>query len=380
MDLYTIFQGGYTENKWRLLGEYLKGREITAGEGIRIDDSSSSGTLISAPAKREIKQSQPPPFSIRSLRAVPESDPPQYAAELQEGWVIERDTLQGNDGVVFHEVNINAVPMSTRPREEITLEDGDFVMVNFDTDSEGHVTGDPTIIVGSEQTSNHHQPPSGEGAGYGGSYYVKILKFDINEGAPVFTVYQQSDIEHPRLWTGQNVGGARYIHKEWDGTTDTYDFRTLKQIEPSGRTFGKVIVDAQGAEFDDVNDSIKFSAIAERLSSPQINVDDDGAGTITIEGNNNSGSLVWEYCEENESGETQETILTWDDGLITSANASFKAGCAGLPNGYEGDILYHNGTDWVVLPNPGGNPNGEFHVLTHTGINPEWRPSDGNSF
>jgi len=72
--------------------------------------------------------------------------------------------------------------------------------------------------------------------------------------------------------------------------------------------------------------------------------------------------------------------LTWQDGLITSANASCKAGCAGLPTGYSGDILYHNGTDWVVLTNPGVNVNGEGWVLAHSGTFPEWLPYDGDDF
>lgn len=381
MDLESIFQGPPTPYKWNLLGQYLKGEKIHPGKGIEIDDSSGSGYLISAKNKRELRQSQPPPFSILSLRKVPSSDPVEYALTLQEGWVIERDTVVGNDAVLFHEVSVGADPMSDRPRPEVMVEDGDFVSVHFDTDTEGHVTGTPIIDVGTEKDSDHHQPPSGEGTGAVGSYYVKLLEFNITDGAPVITVYQQSDVEHSRLWTGQNIGGARYIHKEWDGATDTYDFRTLKQFVPTGGAvpdYGKIIVDPVGAEFDDANDAIKFSCIAEKDESPQIEVDDDGAGTITIKGNNKSGSLVWEYCEE-ESGETQETLLTWEDGLITNTNpnASFKAGCSdGLPSGLSGEILVHDGTDWVTLAKPDvadiNNGTYEYYQLEHDGVAVSW--------
>ena len=97
-DLYSIFQGGYTANKWRLLGEYLKGREISAGEGIRVDDSSSSGTIISAAPKREVRQSQAPPFSVLSIRKDTEQEG-GYLVSLQEGWVIERETRQTADAI-----------------------------------------------------------------------------------------------------------------------------------------------------------------------------------------------------------------------------------------------------------------------------------------
>ena len=313
-DLYSIFQGGYTANKWRLLGDYLKGREITAGEGIRVDDSSSSGTIISAAPKREVRQSQAPPFSVLSIRENPEEED-NYFVSIQEGWVIERETRQTEDAIQFHQVDINGQPMSTRPRREATMTPGDFAVCYYTTDEEGFVTETPEIsIVSTVEDSIHHQPPSGEGAGAGGYYYIKLFKLEDDDGGVKIVYYQQSDIEHTRLPTFRNLGGERYIHKEWESDDDRYDFRTLKQIEPSGRTFGKVIVDAEDDEFDDVNDSIKFSAIAERVSSPQINVDDDGEGIITIEGNGVNGSLAFKDC----NGFTLFT-LTWEDGLVTSS-------------------------------------------------------------
>ena len=135
------------------------------------------------------------------------------------------------------------------------------------------------------------------------------------------------------MWTGRNVGGARYIHKEWSGADDTYDFRTLEQFIPTGINappYGKVIVDEVGDEHDAVNDSIKFSVISEDLEG-EIEVNDDGAGTITVRGNRKSGSLYWEYCEEDEYGSAGKTLLTWEDGLITNVDPLpvIKAGCKG---------------------------------------------------
>lgn len=380
MDIETIFQGGFTPAKWRLLGDYLKGQRFqpSVGNGLKAENSGTTGFSISAIKQREIRQSQAPPFSILSLRKVPDSDPVEYEVNLQEGFVIDRPTAGATDSVVEIECNIDGDPMSTRPRPDLTISDGDYIACQFDTTTDGLVTGTPEIVTAqAEVDSVHHQPASGAGTGSTGSCWVKLAQFNIVDGAPEFTIFQQSDIENYRLWKGRNVGGARYIHKQRSGLDDSYDFRTLEQHLPTGRDFGKVIVDFEnGDEFDDANDAIKFSAIAERASNPQVNVNDDGAGVITVEGNDRDGSLTWTDCDE--TSPTVTTLLQWEDGLITSSGVrNFKAGCGDeLPSGSSGDILYHDGTDWVVLNNPGASAL-EYWVLTHDGTSPSWTDSDG---
>lgn len=328
MDLYQIFQGAYSDYKWKKLGEYLKGKQLNAGKGIKIENSTSSGSIISAKQPREKKQSQAPPFSVLSLRQTTSTT---YAVQLQEGWVIERKTKYDSavDAVSFHEVNLGGAAMSTRPRNEVTLEHDQYAYVEFGTNNEGFVNTTPTITVASSvPNSTHHQPPSGVAAGAYGSYKVKLFKLTVDNGSPKIVVYQQSDIEHTRLPTFRNVGGERYIHKDWDGAADRYDFRTLKQHEPSGRTYGKVIVDFVNNEDDDQNDAIKFSAIAEKASSPQVNVSDDGAGIVTIEGNGVNGSIRFEQCDG-----TEITTLQWSDGLITAPNTDLTIQVPGCGSG-----------------------------------------------
>ena len=368
MDLDTIFQGELNRNKWNLLGDYLRGQKLNPGFGVRMAQSPSSGISLSVPKFQETPPSQPPPFSV--LSSVEDSTTPgNYLMTLQEGWVIERAT-DTTDAVEAHEVSINSNPMSDRPRPELTMTTGDFAYVYYETDEAGLITTTPEIQVGAQTASIHHQPASGAGIGVTGYYYVDLFQFVVTAGAPEIVVHQQSDIEHSRLWKGRNVGTGRYIHKERNGTNDTYDFRNLEQVEPVGRTYGKVIVPAAGAEFLAANDDIKFSAIAERATSPQVNVNDDGAGIVTIEGNANDGSLTWKDCDD-----VPTTLITWVDGLVTSASSEFKAGCSLLPTGYTGEILYHNGTSWVTLANPGvpgvGN-SFEYYELRHDGTAPGW--------
>lgn len=322
MDLYDIFQGGITENKWRMLGEYLKCHEITPGKGIRVDKSLSSGTIISANQPREQSQSQAPPFSVLRLRELTSGG---YAAELQEGWVIERNTGESNDGVEFHPPQLGGASMSVRPRNEITIQEDDFVYVRFTTDNEGYIQNQPQIVVDStDQTSQHHQPPSGDNTGTYGDYYIKLFKLTIVNNGPTIVYYQQSDVEHDRIETFLNVGSARNLHKKWNGTNQRYEFRTLKQFLPLSSTpaYGKIIVDPDGPESEDVNDSIKFSVIAERATLPQINVDDDNAGTITIQGNGNDATINFNTC----SGSQPSYSMVFKDGLLTSSGTTLQLG------------------------------------------------------
>ena len=325
MEIHEIFEGGHSDYKWKQLGEYLKGRELAAGKGIKIENSPSSGAIISAKQEREKRQSQAPPFSILSLRPTSST---QYAVELQEGWVIQRKTKidAAVDSVDFHEVRMSvSAYMSTRPRSEVTLSDGEFAYVSYTSDNEGLINSTPTISVAAAvPKSSHHQPPSGEATGAYGTYYVKLFKLTVDSGSPKIIVYQQSDIEHTRLPTFRNVGGERYIHKDWDGVADRYDFRTLEQNAPSGRTYGKVIVDPVGAESLDANDSIKFSAIAElaSASSPQVRVNDDNAGIVTIRGNSNNATINFTDCD----GGTAVYQMTFVDGLLTSSSADVQLG------------------------------------------------------
>ena len=48
------------------------------------------------------------------------------------------------------------------------------------------------------------------------------------------------------------------------------------------------------------------------------------------------------------------------------------SGGSGLPDGQAGDMLYHDGTDWVPLPAPSAPDTGKRWVMHHDGAAPEW--------
>lgn len=313
MDLNDIFQGRLTDQKWKLLGEYLKGRQIQAGQGIVIENSSINGTVISAERPREIPRSQAPPFSVVGIR----KDGTDWKLQLQEGWVIQRVTTATGDAVEFKEVQIGGSAMSTRERPEITVAHNDFVFVSYTTTDDGLINNTPTIQVGTNPTSTHHQPQPSTGCSSSGdgSYKVKLFKFVIENGGPKIVYYQQSDIEHSRLPTIENIGGHRFLHTKYDGANDYYALKTLEQVNVSGADYGKVIVPVVSDECSE--ETIKFSAIAERPTTddPQIQVVDDGVGKITITGNSVDRVIKFFNCEDYEVGK-----LEFKDGLLLGAS------------------------------------------------------------
>jgi hypothetical protein len=48
-------------------------------------------------------------------------------------------------------------------------------------------------------------------------------------------------------------------------------------------------------------------------------------------------------------------------------------GGTGLPTGFAGDMLYHNGTNWVRLANPGTHGSDPMWVLRHNATAPFWQ-------
>jgi len=49
-----------------------------------------------------------------------------------------------------------------------------------------------------------------------------------------------------------------------------------------------------------------------------------------------------------------------------------KEAGSSLPDGEAGDMLYHDGTDWVPLANPGTPTSGYKWTLQHDAAVPEW--------
>ena len=95
-------------------------------------------------------------------------------------------------------------------------------------------------------------------------------------------------------------------------------------------------------------------------------------GTVyQVEGNAKDGTLTYTIA-----GDSPVTVLEWVDGLIITEgemnDIPIPAEVDGLPTGSVGEMLYHNGTDWVVLANPAAPGSGSRWVMHHDGTAPEF--------
>jgi hypothetical protein len=101
----------------------------------------------------------------------------------------------------------------------------------------------------------------------------------IQQGGPIDVV--------PNLPEMKNIGDKRELLKGRVAAGDTYDFRTIEQIESRGEPVIKPL-----AEEEEEGNTIKWRRIAERESQPQVTVStkeegEEGSeeGLIVIEGN-----------------------------------------------------------------------------------------------
>lgn len=62
----------------------------------------------------------------------------------------------------------------------------------------------------------------------------------------------------------------------------------------------------------------------------------------------------------------------WD--VVAYSGGGSISGGEALPDGTAGDVIYHNGTEWVTLLNPGDPSPNEAWALFHNGTAPYWDP------
>jgi len=76
---------------------------------------------------------------------------------------------------------------------------------------------------------------------------------------------------------------------------------------------------------------------------------------------------------------TETTLISWTNGMVNEegpitfeVDSGGGGGGGGMPSGSAGDMLYHDGTGWVLLANPGSSSSGTVWVLDHGGDVPFW--------
>jgi len=228
-----------------------------------------------------------PPFSVISLVKA-EGD--TYEVTIQEGWVIERLPKTGESSAVkFHMPKSGTTDLNADTKPKFTMSNGDILWVNYETDDQGKITGDVTVIVDdTNQPGTHYQPEDPQVSGTNGDYFVKLLELSVTDGTATVKVYQQSDIEHYAQLvtaeyievTGETDGGE--VFKEYDRAEGKYLLRRIHH---------------RNAE-DEIEKQI------------EVEQEDD---LIRIKGNEKGGK-IYMYSQDIDPFD----LLEWKDGLVVT--------------------------------------------------------------
>jgi hypothetical protein len=193
-----------------------------------------------------------------------------------------------------------------------------YLRVKTDADGAPKLDGESVTIEAfdEQQVDIHHVRPSPSGGEEEGDYFFLILETEGDGGDPERPIIRRR-ITGNRQLPNQlieitNIGGKRELYQGYlPGPDDKHEFRTLEQLEGDGEPIIKGL-DAgdPGADppvpAEEEGPTIKWRRIAERATSPQIQVK-DGGNVIRIEGNGNNLSYIDPF----------EGQINFTDGLVT---------------------------------------------------------------
>lgn len=264
-----------------------------------------------------------------------------YKAKVRPGWVrtISPDS-EAEDPVKDWMPTMGSgpeVPLDDDTAPEITVTNGQTIYCRIATTAKGIIEAAPKIeAADTPEAGVHFQPPN---ANEEGDLYFPLANVTIT-GSPVVVTIEQIQqggpiVVVPNLPEIKNIGGKREVFSARTPAGDTYDFRTLEQLEGDGEPIIKEL-DPGDPDADppvpaaEEGDTIPFRRIAERATSPQIQVK-DGGDVIRIEGNEFDQSF---------GGIIKNLSVT--DGLVTGFDE--------LTDGWWGTI------QWIFYPTGGGTP------------------------
>lgn len=355
-------------------------------------------------------------FLITEPPAV-EGGNPTYKVQVAPGRVNERIPDETAALKAIEPANLRTAPGADE-LAEFPIEIGESVYVKVSVDEDGGIGlasgADPVEIAvdASDIDTTHYQPKVDDQTPNGvvGTYYYKLANLIEGKTTPhpgrLENVLAGSHLSHwrdlPSLRNTSNDGTTQgLILQKWDQAAKNYKLRVLTPGlgKTNTKTDGDVVVvrgnkidglmdvwigdtkvttdglinwrdglvetgtEVEGDENPAVDPGTVDLYLAEVVGLPanaQVKVKQIGVqGRIyQVRGNSKDGSL-------RVGGEVK---MSWVDGLVTTpANVDIDA----LPSGSEGDMLYHDGTEWVVIPSPGFATN-EGWVMVHNGNNPYW--------
>lgn len=327
--------------------------------------------IPSSKAQKRVKSSTEIPFKV-SLITTP-GETPTYEVTVGWGYVCER--VPGpSDAIAYHEAaNMwDTVDPSILRKFPITV--GQAVYIRTEVDADGLIgisEGDAVTIVvdADEESSTHYIPKVDDGnpSGVAGHYLYKLAVLKAAVAPSTTPTIEKwltgSHIDHyqelPAMLSATAGGtGIGVIPKEWSDSEKAYKFRAISQKDP-------VTADPEA------DPPVRGEAV-------QINVEQE-ANRIIVKGNGKGRVIKYQI-----GSESPVTVATFDDGLETEGSEEgneitipIPAAGGGLPDGESaGDMLYWDGTEWILLPAPAAPESDEAWVMHHSGTAPSWNLYD----
>jgi hypothetical protein len=403
---------------------YLRSITVTGVVGGRVQ-TTPNGTTIVPPTWKERASAKTKrlPFEVELFNSGT-TESPTWKVRVHPGKINERVPGVGNEATKNHEPGNLYVEASDPPvLTEFSVSSGQGVFIKVDIKKDGtvgtdEVGADPVNIeIASADpgpNSTHYQPvvDTEDYDGETGIYYYKLAKIVAGDGG-VLTVEKfltGSHISHfqelPAVKSMRQIEeGVGVVPKQWNNDNRYYELRAL--IEGFGNLTIETLVDEVEIRGNKINNEIhiiygdiepsvpdavfvdglidtgtevigdedppvevaspiriKVPTVVQMIGDAQVTVTNTGAvGDIyEVRGNSKDGYL---------SVNGVATALEWKDGLVT-AEGGVDIEVDGMPEGAAGDMLYHNGTDWVILANPGAPTSPNRNFLVHDGTAPAW--------
>jgi hypothetical protein len=276
----------------------LEGRVPTANVGRAV----SSGTQLQ--------------FKIYGVRYDTEAE--KWFCKVRPGWVRSRNPdSEAIDPIKdwMPTAGDPAVALDAEEPPEIEIADGQTVYCRVTTSPKGIIEEEPTIeAAATPQAGEHFQPPDVPTAG---DLYFPLCNITIEGDPEVVTleqVQQGGPIDVvPNLPELKNVGDEREVFKGRESAGDTYDFRTLKQIEPDAYGFAIIKPEPENETEANELETIDFKFITQREEDAQVQVEDVGDGEgIRIKGNGNDLDYLDPFGGQ----------INFVDGLVTNVTPS----------------------------------------------------------
>jgi hypothetical protein len=266
------------------------------------------------------------------------------------------------------DISIDGVVLTGDPKQVFNLPFPCTLTVIVNTDNQGGMRSNPVEIVSDEEVPNsiHHVPPSAEGVAVAGIYTWVVAKFiDDKDDGPVWVPENTSLYWNDYTRSNVNKGAGARV-----------SIKTTVDAEDWWRSF-------VGDEVDDytTGDSPKIHTTVVEKQPVDGNGDViEGETSVEIETTSEPRGATGTFQLLESCGSASTTdALEFENGMLkTIIGGPYQLGeCNSggggtLPSGTVGQMLYHNGTTWVVLAAPSAPLSTQINIMTHSGTAPLW--------